>query len=689
MNGPIGFDRIPAMDTAAGEQREALEQKTFLVVLRAPSSARFAPEEGQEIFLPDVPGIAGTVRLRLRTRWVDESFEAPTPRELWIEALGPAPSLDDAVSKFSAAGRFLATLLAFCANATVGTAEVHIAYDASPGSNEREFMEVFLPDERGLPREGRLARTSEFSEVFKKLDESDEKVRINRALQQYELALRYWYFGGEWLALSHLYMAVEALTKAAIRRECASRGIDEPTLARQNSIDPGDEKCPTCLKRSRWRDALNAWRRQASICPNCLKRSRWRDALNAWCREVIIFEGDREIYQAAKRASDGVEHGFMDLSEVYRRSMIATDATFGYVRRTILRLLNISHADFPELVERVPRDVQSLRKILRGHFVGPGDDPAPPGEEYPYLEWRSAVRTLTRDGDKFSLSFQEKVTVRCASGYGFRGTGFGVRAREEPGQEPIRLEAVVDVSVNPETDASPTDALNLMTRATKFASNTAALGRTSGMPSLKTIAFGLLSEQVAIFEAIETLLRADRPVEALILLRSLIIGGCRLESILIDRDNSDGAALRLKLDAIDRVMTLYANDSDFVEHLQGTANNYRRKATDAGISIPDTAPNIKDTPLYREHADMLRFAEEAARGDDLAVAMHTKKDDEGTLGIHTKVVDAKLARGIAGMSVLALTASTIAFATTLDWPYRENVAAELQREGTRLTDESN
>jgi hypothetical protein len=59
MNGPIGFDRIPAMDTAAGEQPEALEQKTFLVVLRAPSSARFAPEEGQEIFLPDVPGIAG------------------------------------------------------------------------------------------------------------------------------------------------------------------------------------------------------------------------------------------------------------------------------------------------------------------------------------------------------------------------------------------------------------------------------------------------------------------------------------------------------------------------------------------------------------------------------------------------------------------------------------------------------
>jgi len=175
-----------------------------MVVLRAPSSARFKPEEGQEISLSNLPGIAGTVRLRLRTRWVDEGFEALIPRELWIEALGPAPSLDEAVTKFSAAGRFLATILAFCANATVGTPEVHIAYDASAGRTEREFMEVFLPDERGLPREGRLARTDEFSDVFKKLDESDELQRINCALQQYDLALRYWYFGGEWLALSHL-----------------------------------------------------------------------------------------------------------------------------------------------------------------------------------------------------------------------------------------------------------------------------------------------------------------------------------------------------------------------------------------------------------------------------------------------------------------------------------------------------
>ncbi len=369
--------------------------------------------------------------------------------------------------------------------------------------------------------------------------------------------------------------------------------------------------------------------------------------------------------------------------------MIATEATFGCMRRTILRLLNVSDTDFPELAARVPRDVQSFRKGVRGCFVGPGDDPALPGEEYPYLEWRSAIKTMTRDGNRLSLSFQERFTVRCAPGYGFRGKGMEVRWRPEPGQKPIRLDAVEDVFVNPETDTLPADTFNLMTQAIKFVSDTAAVGRTAEMPPLKMITFGLFSEQVALFEATETLLRADQPVEALILLRYLIVGTCRLESILSDGGNSDSAALRLKLDAIDRAMTLYANDSDIVDHLQEAANEYRRKAAELGMSIPDTAPSIEDTPFYREHAEMLRFAEEAARADDLAVAMHTKKDDQGTMEIHTKVVDAKLARGIAGMSVLALTGSTMAFATALGWPYSESVAAELQREGARLTDESN
>jgi hypothetical protein len=171
----------------------------------------------------------------------------------------------------------------------------------------------------------------------------------------------------------------------------------------------------------------------------------------------------------------------------------------------------------------------------------------------------------------------------------------------------------------------------------------------------------------------------------LALLPSLIIGSCRLESMLIEPGDYDGAAIRLKLDATDRMMSLYADDREFVRHLQESIENYRRKAADLRITIP-AAPSIQSTSFYREHLQTLRFAEEVARADDLAVTMHTKRD-QGNIEFHTKVVDARLAKNIAGMSVLALTASTIAFATGLGWPYDEEMAAELQQEGARLADE--
>jgi hypothetical protein len=677
------------MGTAVEETHEAPEQRTFVVVLRARSSARYKPEEGEEVLL-SMPGIAGKIRLRLRTRWVDEGFEAPTPRELWIEGRGPAQSLDAAVSAVSAAGRLLSTILAFCVNTSVGMPELHIAYDASDACTDREFIEVFLADERGHPREGRLARPGELIRVFQNLVASPDQKRISRALQQYDLALRYWYFGGEWLALGHLYMAVEALTRAVIRHECARRGINELTLAQQEGIatDAGTGKCPSCEQRGRWRSVIKVWRRLAINCRTCLKRSRWKDELNTWGRETLIFQGDRDIYQAAKGASDGVEHGFMELSEVHRKAMIATEATFGYVRRAILRVLDISEAEFSELFVRVPRDVESLRRLIKGQFVGSGGNPAPPDEEYPRLEWHSSVKTLKREGERFSLSFQERFTVRCASDYGFKGIGYGVRARTETGQEPIRLEGAIEVAASPEVGSSRNRALTWVERAKTFATNAAAPGRTQGMPPIKSITYGLFSEQVAVYEAIETLLRADRPVEALMLLRTLIAGTCRLEAIAADRGNLDGAALRMRLDAMGRMIALHAGDDAFGQSIAQVMENQRAKAVELGISIPEEAPSIEATPFYREHEQDFRFTEEVARGDELAVSLHTKKTEADGVEIHTQIVDAELFRRVAGMSVLTLVASVTAFTTALRWPYDESRAAELQAAGTRLTEES-
>src|SRR5258708_19121640 len=99
--------------------------------------------------------------------------------------------------------------------------------------------------------------------------------------------------------------------------------------------------------------------------------------------------------------------------------------------------MNIASDHFADLHEREPRDVSSLRKLMRGYFVGDGTDPSPAGEEYPRLEWHSAVKTLRREGDDFKIAFAEKFTVRCASTYGFRRRAFAARGRAEAAQPAI------------------------------------------------------------------------------------------------------------------------------------------------------------------------------------------------------------------------------------------------------------
>ena len=95
-----------------------------------------------------------------------------------------------------------------------------------------------------------------------------DSARIGRALRQYELALREWYFlGGEWLALSHLYIAVETLTQVVIRKMTSARGISEKDLAKSLDVITDDPDRP-----------------------------RWRQILRERTREQIIFDGDSDTY---------------------------------------------------------------------------------------------------------------------------------------------------------------------------------------------------------------------------------------------------------------------------------------------------------------------------------------------------------------------------------------------------------
>jgi hypothetical protein len=204
------------------------------VVLRAPSSVRFPPEQRVEV---GSMSPFGPVKVQLQTIWEDISKEAPIPRDLWAEVRGEAPSLDAALQTFPRAARMFGPMMAVAGNAEVGMVDVHLAYDATPGTRERDYVQVYQSLEQGLPTQGRHLDPRLFIAFLEGFDKVPDVERMLRVIGQYDLALSHWYFGGENLAVGHLFMAAEALSRVIIKRKVKDTGAGERELARQLEID--------------------------------------------------------------------------------------------------------------------------------------------------------------------------------------------------------------------------------------------------------------------------------------------------------------------------------------------------------------------------------------------------------------------------------------------------------------------
>jgi hypothetical protein len=97
-------------------------------------------------------------------------------------------------------------------------------------------------------------------------------------------------------------MAIEAITKAKVRIECAARGLtSEQELANSLGIS--------------------------------------KKELDPTIRKKFILEGDEECYSKAKDASDGFEHGYLDYAEVISKAKDVRHRMARYTRNAILQWL--------------------------------------------------------------------------------------------------------------------------------------------------------------------------------------------------------------------------------------------------------------------------------------------------------------------------------------------------------------
>lgn len=394
----------------------------YLVVARAESGVLFGRNDSLKIrqFLTPIGRVDIVYKARLITL---AGFGKPVPMGLLAEISGRASSLDEALLHFSRAAQSLCPVFAFMGNSPIANMAPEICYDTSPDVTEREFFQQHLSEERPLMVARRYISAELTASVVEAVAQHGEAERIRRALGQYHLALQNWQPGHEVLALSHLWMGVEALTPVPLRRTLRDSGMDKHALAAHWGLD---EK-----------------------------------SLDAEVRKRLIMNGDENAYRTAKRASDGFEHGFLGFTEVHAHSAKIRVDVANHLRRSILNELQLEDATVATLSEPPydrPGHLHSA-KYLRGKLVSQTSNLAAPDQTYPMLRWTTSYRdTSAAASDEVTIEVDETFTGMFATGVSFHLTGLEVWGGQES-TATSKLESTIiglEASIAPK-DHGPTD----------------------------------------------------------------------------------------------------------------------------------------------------------------------------------------------------------------------------------------
>jgi hypothetical protein len=364
----------------------------YVTVFRAPSALIIPVGTSLKI---RVPRPLGSAIVKFRTRHVDKGTVKGLPGDLWVDVRGPAETVEEAVSTYGGISGELISIISFAANASIGELDPHLVFDNTPGSKIHNFLQSMIPDESPILHVGRKLNTEATLALIDAIEVHSEKERIGRAISQYSLALRYWRWGLETLAIAHLYIGIETLTKAVIRCRQAC-GINDKEFACQLGIKLSD--LGPC-------ESLTA-------------------AIETTVRKSIIFQGDEQCYKEAKAASDGFEHGFMPFDQIRNKARLVRNKTATCLREAILDMLVIKK-EHRDILLSSPYDTPlghwPVVKYMRGKLLGESDKLAAEGQKYPFMLWHSRIESMdSTESHDYHITMTEKLTVCLGSDVKFQ-----------------------------------------------------------------------------------------------------------------------------------------------------------------------------------------------------------------------------------------------------------------------------
>ncbi len=356
-------------------------------MLRAPSSARL--HFGEEIVIDNFPSTAGPVHCTFRTHFVNEGFAVDVPRGVYAEVLSAAPNADEAFTDAMNAAMTLKAYIGFCTNASVGDFEVEVAFDVTPDSDQHEYVQQFVRAPAGIPQPGRWVSIGPTRQFVQAVAAHHRFDRVHRAIVHYELALRYWRREFAVLALSHLWIAAEALTPIAKDQLKAAEGVaDDDALAAALGIE--------------------------------------KKKLDPEVRKRVLFHEDAETYRLALRASDAYEHSFEDFHTVWQKATEVLEKTASHVRTFIFEIAGVAAEARTALLAAPydrPFDAIPLTRRIRGVLNGRVSQLTAPEQLYPLLKWSSKIISFSRaPSGNYEFSAKDDYTPVIGQGTTFTGS---------------------------------------------------------------------------------------------------------------------------------------------------------------------------------------------------------------------------------------------------------------------------
>ncbi len=387
--------------------------RQYVVVIRAGSRLRIS--QGEELKIETKIKEAPCV-LTFRTRYLDEGFESRIPRDMWIDARGPFNNLNSAITEFTNAASFYTTVISFCSNGFGGECNFHLAFDNSKCRRKREFFQQFLADECGLPGLTRRINLGYVKESIDSLGKSEHGERLRRAITQYVLALERWKRGNEILSTAHLYMGIEALVPVIKKIE-----LDKACLSSNKEL-------------------ADLWKIDIRELDPTIKRDH-------------LFQGDLSCYRDAKKASDGIEHGFLSYAELRPLSEHARDKSAFYLREAIVKLLELPPNVKVGLLSppyATPIGTIDYIRYLRGTLSSRSSLLAAERQEYPLIDWVFKVSGFRfTDEGKLNLSFSESLTPRVADGVTFTPRSIEIYGPEGVISESAACRTKIEAQITP------------------------------------------------------------------------------------------------------------------------------------------------------------------------------------------------------------------------------------------------